>query len=165
MDRERMLGPADPALQEGESFVEEQERRWGKFGTVLIGLSCVAAYRTYTMLTDDGRAVATPTAVEQTIAAAAAELRPQLPQRVDETTTMTGVSAEGRRLTYEATVAIDVPADELADAEAALTREQTTLLCGNAETRRAIEAGARFAYRMRDASGDLLRTEVFLCPR
>ena len=163
MDRERMLGPADPAAQEGESFIEEQERRWGKFGTVLIGLSCVAAYRTYTMLTDDGRAAVTPSALEQGLEQAAAELRMQLPRAVDEVTTLTAASVEGRRFVYELRVSLDIPVQDIETARSAMQTGNSRDICAQPATRDIVRQGAVLVHRYTDRSGDKFETQVNSC--
>jgi hypothetical protein len=164
MDRERLLGPAVAGYQQGESFIEEHDRRWAPFGVMTLGLAGFVAYRLYAAFGPDIMPDGRPSEAARMVSAAAEEIRPQLPVQVDDVTTFTAVEADGARLILTGTIARDLPSTSLLEAENELQRTQTAQSCMNPQARRAIAAGARIEYRYTDASGDRLRSEVLVCP-
>jgi hypothetical protein len=88
--------------------------------------------------------------IEQEIEAAARVVRLDLPKRLDDATTMTGVDAEGRTLVYHYSVSVELGERELRD-----FFNQTLLppACAEPDMTAAMRDGASFAYSYTTSSG------------
>lgn len=84
--------------------------------------------------------------------AVATELRKQLPIKVDEVTTVSGVEVDGAILTYK--VAFDVDKASVTPAMLDILRTSTRKnVCGTDDMRWMIEAGAGYRYSWADRAG------------
>lgn len=93
----------------------------------------------------------------------AQHLNRRAPLRVDAARTMIGVSAEDNRLVYRMRLSEDVPAADVASAQARLQAADAAELCAGTTTRAMIDRGAVFERRYADPGGDAFRTEVGAC--
>ncbi len=86
------------------------------------------------------------------------------PMRVDEVTTLTGVSARGTTLTSQYTVSQDIPSERIEAARQALQQEIGTRLCADPNTAGLVRRGATIEADYRDPSGDHIRLSFNSCP-
>jgi hypothetical protein len=170
MDRDRLLGPGSTEdLRSGESFVEEHDRRWGPFGAVGGGLLAILLWKPAMALIAGTGPLAPPAdaapipTLELALEEAAADLRKRLPQNVDEVTTLTAVTVEGRRFVYHLGVSADIPTAQIAAALAEIQAGNSAEICAQAATRDAVRQGAVLVHRYTDGSGDRFETEVSTC--
>lgn len=95
--------------------------------------------------------------IEQENAKALAKLRAELPKRIDETTTLTGVKSEGAKLIFEDRVAID--GGKVDDATKAKLRHTVIKsVCDTTDTRRILALGGSFEYVYTDIAAKPLIT-------
>jgi len=97
-------------------------------------------------------------------AQAAEQLRAQLPQRVDEVTTLTNLTAEGTRFIYEMAISAPIPRDRLEAARSAIQAQNQTGLCANAESGAFIRRGGSMRHIYTEAGGARFETLVAACP-
>jgi GYF domain 2 len=95
--------------------------------------------------------------IEEENAKALAKLRAELPKKIDETTTLTGVKSEGTKFIYENRVAID---DARVDdaTKGKLRRSVSKNVCEAPSTRRILDLGGSFRYVYTDIAGKPLIT-------
>ena len=91
--------------------------------------------------------------IEAELASAAAALVRQAPVQVDEMTTLVGATAEGATLTYHLVIAADRSHLDLRKARSILASTSRRKICGDPDTRQAIEGGAAFNYVFTDRKG------------
>jgi hypothetical protein len=177
MDRDRLLGVTDDsATDNGESFVEEHDRKWGKFAAIGGGLALLVLAKPIgafigvlvgTHAAQQVRSGYSETSASAQLRAgleeAARQMRPQLPMQVDQITTLVGVITAGNRIMYTMTLSEDIPSREIAEATRNIQSHNVERVCGSQQTRRLIEAGGEMAYQYTDASGDAFATEVTSC--
>ena len=94
---------------------------------------------------------------------AAAKIRPQLPVRVDEDTTMIGVVAAGKNIIYQMSVSTDIPEARIHEAQAEMQRTVALNVCQNEKTKALVEAGATMSYAYTLPSGRTFETDVNHC--
>ena len=102
-------------------------------------------------------------ALEAGIQKAAAKIRPQLPVRVDEDTTMIGVVAAGKNIIYQMSVSTDIPEARIHEAQAEMQRTVALNVCQNEKTKALVEAGATMSYAYTLPSGRTFETDVNHC--
>ena len=171
MDRDRLLGPGSTEhLRSGESFTEAHDRRWGPFGAVGGGLLAILLFKPAMGLIAGTGPLAPPAdaapipTLELGLEQAAADLRERLPQSVDEVTTLTAVTAEGRRFVYHMRISADFPTANIAAVRTAMQAGNSTEICAQPATRDAVRQGAVLVHRYTDGSGDRFETQVSACP-
>jgi hypothetical protein len=93
--------------------------------------------------------------VQQGLKLAAARVRPTLPKKVDDATTLTEVSSAGMVLTYHYVVDRD-NFELLPNFMQTAQRITTSLLCNTEDTKGAMKAGAAYEYKYSDTASQSL---------
>lgn len=161
MNREEMLGPA-VSPETGEAY----EPGTGYKGVGIgVGIVVLIAMKTCHSLFTGGVGSDRPASVNlpSQIAAGVAEARRQLPHRVDDVTTMTGISSSGTRILYDMRLDLDIAAADIPSARLDQQAYLERAACETRETRRMLDAGATLAYRYTDRDGDQFEAQVGSC--
>ena len=98
------------------------------------------------------------------MAAAARQLRAQLPKQVDDVTTWTGIDSRGTEFVYEMAVSIAVPSAQLATVGRAIQEANQTRLCADPSSGALIRRGASMRHYYTDQAGNRFETLVASCP-
>ena len=96
--------------------------------------------------------------------AAAKQIRAQAPIKVDPITSLIGAGAIGDTIIYTMSLSVDIPTSQIAATQARLQALDTNRICGEAETRKLIDAGGKMRWIYTDTSGDQLQANVAKCP-
>jgi len=102
--------------------------------------------------------------LEYKIAEATHQMQGQLPMRVDDVTTLTGVRHEGTNIIYEMSVDRELSADELQAAPGQMQANNQRNMCGQPPTLELIRMGASLTHRYTDKAGHHFETRVSACP-
>jgi hypothetical protein len=94
--------------------------------------------------------------IEAELAGAAASLNRQAPIQVDPMTVLTGATASGATLTYRFSIEADRRRLNLPKVKSILAASSRRKVCGDPDTRQAIEGGAAFDYLFTDKKGQVI---------
>lgn len=98
------------------------------------------------------------------VEAAAATLRRQLPMRVDELTTATGIRADGAEFVYEMRVDDSISREQFRSLRDAVQTANQTNLCGQEPVAAFIRRGGSMRHIYTNAAGDRFETRIVACP-
>lgn len=161
MNREELLGPV-VSPETGKAYEPGTGYKGVGIGAGIVVL--LAMKMCHSVFTGDvGSDRLSATDLPRQIAAGVAEARPQLPIRVDDITTMTGISAAGTRILYDMRLDADIEAADIPGARAEQQAYLERAACEARDTRQMIDAGATLAYRYTDRNGDQFETQVGSC--
>lgn len=161
MNREELLGPV-VSPETGKAYEPGTGYKGVGIGVGIVVL--LAMKMCHSVFTGDVGSDRLSTAdLPSQIAAGVAQVRSQLPIRVDEITTMTAISAAGTQVLYDMRLDIDIEATDLAAASAEQQAYADRAACEERDTRRLIEAGAALTYRYTDRNGDQFQTRIESC--
>ncbi|HEX8364691.1 MAG TPA: hypothetical protein VF603_05340 [Allosphingosinicella sp.] len=161
MNREDLLGPA-VSPETGEAYEPGTGYKGVGIGA---GIVVLIAMKTCHSLVTGGVGSDRPASVDlpRQIAAGVAEARTHLPVRLDDVTTMTGITAAGTTIIYDMRLETDIATADIPAARADQQRYIDSAACETPDTRRMIDGGATLAYRYTDPSGDRFQTQIGSC--
>jgi hypothetical protein len=98
------------------------------------------------------------------VAAAAAQVRAQLPMRADDVTTAVDIRADGTELVYEMVVDDSVARDEFVASQSAAQAANQTNLCTDPAIAAFIRRGGSMRHIYTNSAGDRFETRIARCP-
>lgn len=102
--------------------------------------------------------------LEYQIAEATHQLERQLPMRVDDVTTLTGVRHEGTNIIYEMSIDRELAPEDLQSAPGQMQASNQNTICTQPATQQLIRMGASLTHRYTDKAGHHFETRVTSCP-
>lgn len=163
MNRDEMLGPA--VSEAGEAYEPGTGYKGYAFGGVILVAIAIKAGLMVVNRADDGSEATAPasTQLAAELQEAARLIRASAPTRLDEVTTLVGATADGNRITYQMRLDGEIPAAQLATAEASARSEVQRRVCATPPTRNLIRAGGVMSYEYTDRAGHNFRVLVNAC--
>ncbi|HEX8528042.1 hypothetical protein [Allosphingosinicella sp.] len=158
MNREEMLGPA--VSETGQVYEPGTGYKGMAFGAGIVVIVALKLAHSFGLFGEGGLV---PPSLQSEIESGVAQVQAQLPIRLDDLTTVTGVSSTGTRILFSGRISEDIPTAEIPAAQADAQQAVRQILCDNPDNRALIGRGAIMAYRIVDPSGDRIELEVGSC--